>query len=327
MKVIDNMKNRMNKEFQHCVESELIEVMNFQMQMIQFVSLVDLIQRIWMKIIHNLKNMMNKQFQNSVESRWIEVMNMKMQMIQFVSIVNLIQMKWMKIIYTMENMTNQEFQHCMESKLVDVMNIEMHSLYFVSIVNVIQMKLMTVIHNRRKGLNNEFQQCMESKVIEVMTFEMQRIQFVSIVNLIQMKSMKVRNNSDSRIGWEWITHKSSPAHEMTFERCKQNHESDRQNCSCDAISPPPGVIHRDLKLNNIFWDWDWNVRIAEFGDSTSPDNPDIQFLTDPDEEPSWPSLDASYLAAECSDDRYFPESDVLLFGLILNEFLVGQSVF
>jgi hypothetical protein len=93
MKVIYNNKNMMNKEFQHCVESKLIEVMMMKMQMIQFVSIVNLIQMKLMKVIHNMKNIPNKEFQHCVESQSIEVTNMKMFAIQFVSIVNLIQIK------------------------------------------------------------------------------------------------------------------------------------------------------------------------------------------------------------------------------------------
>jgi hypothetical protein len=44
MKVIYNLENIPNKEFQHCVESKWIEVMNMKMQMIQSVSIVNLIQ-------------------------------------------------------------------------------------------------------------------------------------------------------------------------------------------------------------------------------------------------------------------------------------------
>jgi hypothetical protein len=48
MKVIHTKKNMMIQESQHCVEFQLSEVMNLKMQMIQFVSIVNLIQ---MKVI------------------------------------------------------------------------------------------------------------------------------------------------------------------------------------------------------------------------------------------------------------------------------------
>jgi hypothetical protein len=44
MKVIDKMKNIPNKEFQHWMESKLIEVMKMKMLLIQFVSIVNWIQ-------------------------------------------------------------------------------------------------------------------------------------------------------------------------------------------------------------------------------------------------------------------------------------------
>jgi hypothetical protein len=87
----------MNKEFQHFVESQLIEVRKMKMLLIQFVSRLNLIQMKLMKVTDMMKNMMNKEFQHFVESQLIEVRNMKMQMIQFVSRLNLIQMKLMKV--------------------------------------------------------------------------------------------------------------------------------------------------------------------------------------------------------------------------------------
>jgi NADH:ubiquinone oxidoreductase subunit 3 (subunit A) len=81
------------------VESQLIEVMNMKMQMIQFVSIVNLIQMRLMKVIHKMKNRINEEFEQSKESQLIQVMIHKIQMIQFVSIVNLIQMKLMKVIH------------------------------------------------------------------------------------------------------------------------------------------------------------------------------------------------------------------------------------
>jgi CRISPR/Cas system CSM-associated protein Csm2 small subunit len=90
IKVIDTSKNSPNNEFQHCMESKLIEVMNDKMQMIQFVSIVNLIQMKLMKVIDKMKNISNQEFQQCEESQVIEVMKMKKQMIQFLLIVNLI---------------------------------------------------------------------------------------------------------------------------------------------------------------------------------------------------------------------------------------------
>jgi hypothetical protein len=59
MKVIDIAKNMMNKEFQHFVESQLIQVSNMmKIHMIQFVSSLNLIQMKLMKVIYNVKNIM-----------------------------------------------------------------------------------------------------------------------------------------------------------------------------------------------------------------------------------------------------------------------------
>jgi hypothetical protein len=44
MKVICTIENMMNQEFQHGMESQLIEVMILKMQPIQFGSIVNLIQ-------------------------------------------------------------------------------------------------------------------------------------------------------------------------------------------------------------------------------------------------------------------------------------------
>jgi hypothetical protein len=54
------MKNMMNKEFQHFVESQLLEVKNMKMEIIQFVSVLDLFQIKLMKS-SKMKMMMNKE--------------------------------------------------------------------------------------------------------------------------------------------------------------------------------------------------------------------------------------------------------------------------
>jgi hypothetical protein len=54
------MKNMMNQEFQHYLESRLIEVMILKMQPIQFGLIVNLIQMKWMKVTYMMEN---RQFQ------------------------------------------------------------------------------------------------------------------------------------------------------------------------------------------------------------------------------------------------------------------------
>jgi serine/threonine protein kinase len=83
------------------------------------------------------------------------------------------------------------------------------------------------------------------------------------------------------------------------------------------------VIHRDLTPENILLDWDWNIRIADFGRSTSPEKPWISSIPD-DSAQVWPSGNSHYLAPECYDSVITPENDVFSFGLILYELIVGK---
>jgi hypothetical protein len=94
--------------------------------MIQFVSILNLIQMNFMKVIHMIQNMINQEFQHFVEFQLIEVKILKMHVVSFISILNLIQMNFMKVIHMIPNMINQEFQHLVESQLIEVKKMKMH---------------------------------------------------------------------------------------------------------------------------------------------------------------------------------------------------------
>jgi serine/threonine protein kinase len=85
-----------------------------------------------------------------------------------------------------------------------------------------------------------------------------------------------------------------------------------------------GVIHRNLTPDNILLDWDWNVRIADFGCSTFNDKSRILSLRNANG-----SLrnDAYYCAPECYANIDDPAIDVFVFGLILSELVVGKPAF
>jgi serine/threonine protein kinase len=88
-----------------------------------------------------------------------------------------------------------------------------------------------------------------------------------------------------------------------------------------------GVVHRDLKPGNILLDWDWNVRIADFGHSVSRKFPDSLSMNGEGLWALMPSVDWRYLAPECYDNQYSPRSDVFAVGLILFELIVGHPAF
>jgi hypothetical protein len=67
MKVIDKMRNMMVQEFQHFVEFQLIQAMNLKMHMIQFDSIVSLIQIKLLKVNHKMRNVMLQEFQHFVD--------------------------------------------------------------------------------------------------------------------------------------------------------------------------------------------------------------------------------------------------------------------
>jgi serine/threonine protein kinase len=87
------------------------------------------------------------------------------------------------------------------------------------------------------------------------------------------------------------------------------------------------VIHRDLTPDNILLDWDWNVRICDFGYSVSPDHPQPLLPIGQKAAEFWRTLDWHYLSPECALDITVPEGDVFSFGLILYELIIGRPVF
>jgi serine/threonine protein kinase len=90
------------------------------------------------------------------------------------------------------------------------------------------------------------------------------------------------------------------------------------------------VVHRDLCPENVLLDWKWNVQIADFGHSLSPDWPtqhsnDVAYMND-----NWPSIKSGYLAPEVYKQlggSFSQKSDVFSFALILYELVVGCRVF
>jgi serine/threonine protein kinase len=84
-----------------------------------------------------------------------------------------------------------------------------------------------------------------------------------------------------------------------------------------------GHTHCDLTRSNIFLDWDWRVRIADFGRSAAPGVPEDSSRGDPDPECPYPAVESRYLAPECYDCTLLQASDVFAFGLILFEILAG----
>jgi serine/threonine protein kinase len=83
-----------------------------------------------------------------------------------------------------------------------------------------------------------------------------------------------------------------------------------------------GIIHYDLKPENVFVDWDWIVRIGNFrssvivGETSQEDIEDLNYF-----------LDAGYTAPESFKNSPTLESDVFSFGVILCELVSKQPGF
>jgi TPR repeat protein len=78
-----------------------------------------------------------------------------------------------------------------------------------------------------------------------------------------------------------------------------------------------GIVHCNLRPETILLDWDCNVRIAHFGQSSSGEADSAPALSD----------EGHYRASECYENIFPPERDVFSFGLILFELAAAQRAF
>jgi hypothetical protein len=69
MTIICISKNILNKQFQHFVEKQLIEVMNAKMQVIQFFSILNLIQMKFMSKMHKIWSKQSEESELAKESK------------------------------------------------------------------------------------------------------------------------------------------------------------------------------------------------------------------------------------------------------------------
>jgi serine/threonine protein kinase len=63
------------------------------------------------------------------------------------------------------------------------------------------------------------------------------------------------------------------------------------------------LIHGDVKLDNMLWNWDWNLRPDDVGQGISLTNSGIPSLTHVEAMHAMLFADSQDLAPECSDNR------------------------
>jgi serine/threonine protein kinase len=78
------------------------------------------------------------------------------------------------------------------------------------------------------------------------------------------------------------------------------------------------LIHCHLTPDNLLLDWDWNVRIADFGSGA---------FSNEREFPPRASENGPYLAPDGYNRTFLPAGDAFAFALIAYELLAGRPAF